>query len=120
MATLFTSCSDGCRSAPYSTILYSAPDGTQCAAVSTSFGAINAPVQKLPREPTMVTTERATPSVDGAPPPTMACAGTDSSGARLAARPTIRRDRIFIGAAIACAAHVAKHPIALVPGSNSC
>src|SRR5215216_4622872 len=116
MATLFTSCSDGCRSAPYSTILYSAPDGTQCAAVSTSFGAINAPVQKFPREPTMVTTERATPSVDGAPPPTMACAGTDSSRARLA----IKQGRMFMGAAITRAAHVAKRPIALVPADNSC
>src|SRR5829696_479828 len=116
MATLFTSCSDGCRSAPYSTILYSAPDGTQCAAVSTSFGAINAPVQKLPREPTMVTTARAAPSVDGAPPPTMAWAGTDSSQTR----PAIQRDRMFIGAAIARAAHVAKRPIALVPAGNSC
>src|SRR6266540_101719 len=116
MATLFTSCSDGCRSAPYSTILYSAPDGTQCAALSTSFGAINAPVQKLPREPTMVTTERATPSADGAPPPTMACAGTDSIRVRLA----IRRGSVFIGAAITRAAHVAKRPIALVPAGDSC
>src|SRR6185369_13367163 len=106
MATVLTSCNEGCRSAPYSTILYSAPDGTQCAAVSTSFGAINAPVQKLPREPTMVTIERATPSVDGAPPPTMACAGTESSRARLA----IKRDGIFIGTAITCAAHAAKRP----------
>jgi hypothetical protein len=100
--------------------LYSAPGGTQCAAVSTSFGAINAPVQKLPREPTMVTTERATPSVDGAPPPTMACAGTDSSKARLAIRPAIGQGGMFIGAAITCAAHVAKRPIALVPAGNSC
>ena len=32
-------------------------------------------MQKLPREPTMVTTERPTPSVDGDAPPTMAQAG---------------------------------------------
>ena len=31
--------------------------------------------------PAMVTTERATPSVEGAPPPTMACAGEASSKA---------------------------------------
>ena len=35
-------------------------------------GAINAPVQKLPREPTMVMTERPMPSADGTPPPTTA------------------------------------------------
>ena len=64
---------------PLSTIRYSAPGCTQCAAVRTIFGAIRLPVQKLPREPTMVTTERATPSVDGAPPPTMACAGAADS-----------------------------------------
>src|SRR5262245_65675566 len=109
MATALTSCSDGCRSAPYSTILYSAPGGTQCAAVSTSFGAISAPVQKLPREPTMVTTERAMPSVDGAPPPTMACAGTDNGSARL----TIKQERNFIAAAIARGAHIAKRRIGL-------
>src|SRR6185436_9410419 len=116
MATVLTSCNEGCRSTPYSTILYSAPDGTQCAAVSTSFGAINAPVQKLPREPTMVTTERATPSVDGAPPPTMACTGPDGSRARLA----IKRDGILIAAAIARATHIAKRWIGLVPAHIPC
>ena len=38
-------------------------------------------MQKLPREPTMVTTERPTPSADGAPPPTMAWAGAAGSSA---------------------------------------
>ena len=54
-----TSCNCGSGPRLLSTILYSAPGCTQCAAVRTSFGAIRLPVQKLPREPTMVTTERA-------------------------------------------------------------
>lgn len=37
-------------------------------------GAIIVPLQKLPREPTMVTTLRPIPSALGAPPPTMAAA----------------------------------------------
>src|SRR5271169_4414045 len=69
VATLVTSCNCGCRSAPYSTILYSAPGCTQCATVNTSVGAISAPEQKLPREPTMVTMVRPMPSVDGAAAP---------------------------------------------------
>jgi len=52
--------------------LYSAPPCTQCAAVKTSSGAIRLPLQKLPREPTMVTTERPMLSVIGGAPPTMA------------------------------------------------
>src|ERR1700730_247042 len=70
---------------------------TQCAAVSTSFGAIKAPVQELPREPTMVTTERPMPSADGTPPPTIAQAGAERSNAETA----IVGARIFTGAAIA-------------------
>jgi len=57
-------------------------------------GAIKAPVQKLPREPTMVTTERPTPSADGTPPPTIASAGSERSRGETA----IIRRRIFIGA----------------------
>jgi len=73
-------------------------------------------VQKLPREPTMVTTERPIPSVNGAPPPTMACAGTVNSNER----PAMVRGRIFIGAAIARATGIAKPPNALVPAAIPC
>jgi hypothetical protein len=54
--------------------------------VRTIFGAITLPVQKLPREPTMVTTERATLSAGAEPPPTMACAGEADSSATAAAK----------------------------------
>src|SRR6266699_3161600 len=104
MATRVTSFSSGFRSAPYSTILYSAPGCTQCATVSTRVGAIRLPVQKLPREPTMVTTERPTPSVEGAAPPTIAAAGGENSSASAA----LMTAGIFIGAGIARRAENAK------------
>src|SRR6185437_3720062 len=87
MATAFTSCNSGFLSASYCTILYSEPGCTQCATVSTRLGAIRLPVQKLPREPMMVTTERPMASGAGAAPPTMANAGIgDSSAATMAGR----------------------------------
>src|ERR1700676_1853374 len=92
MATVLTSCSCGCRPPPFWTILWFPPAGTQSAAVNTSFGAIRAPVQELPREPTMVMTDRPTPSVDGTPPPTIAPAGAASSSTEAA----ISRGRLFI------------------------
>src|SRR5258707_8575732 len=104
VATFVTSCNCGCRSAPYSTILYSAPGCTQCATVNTSVGAISAPEQKLPREPTMVTMVRPMPSVDGAAPPTMASAGVARKSAAMA-----MQDNLFIvGTEIAAGAALAK------------
>src|SRR5207237_8442564 len=90
VAIFITSCNCGCRSAPYSTILYSAPRCTQCATVNTSVGAISAPEQKLPREPTMVTMVPPIPSVDDAAPPTMALAGVARTSAAAAAMPDNR------------------------------
>jgi putative hydrolase of the HAD superfamily len=52
----------------------------------------------------MVTTARATPSADGAAPPTIACAGTVSGNVTLA----IKQGNILIGAAITQHAHAAK------------
>src|SRR5215813_4572707 len=92
MATALTSRNSGFLSASYCTILYSEPGCTQCATVSTRLGAIRLPVQKLPREPMMVTTERLMASAAGAAPPTMAPAGVgDSSAAAMMA------GRILIG-----------------------
>jgi hypothetical protein len=64
----------------------------------------------------MVTTERPTPSADGTPPPTMAWAGAEVSSAR----PAIVRNKILIGAAIACAARIAKRRIRLAPDIIPC
>lgn len=58
----------------------------------TTVGAINAPLQKLPREPTMVTTERLTPSEDAGAPPTIASAGEMEISAAIAA---IKTDRFM-------------------------
>src|SRR4051812_2785568 len=49
----------------------------QCAALSTRSGAISAPLQNVPREPMIVTTDRAAPSSLVGAPPTIADA--DSS-----------------------------------------
>src|SRR5262249_50142040 len=53
----------------------SGADVTQCAAVSTRSRASAVPVHTLPREPSTITTERATPSCAVVAPPTMAAAG---------------------------------------------
>jgi hypothetical protein len=61
----------------------------------------------------MVTTARATPSVDDAAAPTIARAGTIGSSTRL----TIRQGKILIGAAITRHAHAAKRRAGLaLPG----
>src|ERR1700704_6677022 len=52
----------------------------------------------------MVTMERPTPSADGAPPPTIAWAGADTSNAK----PTIIWSMIFIPTGIARTARIAK------------
>jgi len=49
--------------------------------VSTTSGAISAPVQKLPREPTTVTTLGAMPSGAALPPPTIAKGGDATTAA---------------------------------------
>jgi hypothetical protein len=63
----------------------------------------------------MGTTERATPSVGGRPPPTTAEAGETSS-----ASAAIGRKRFLIGAAIARNTGIAKRRIGLVPVIISC
>src|SRR6185295_19907165 len=52
---------------------------TQCATVSTRSGASAVPVQKFPREPTISTTELATPGGALAAPPTIAGAACDET-----------------------------------------
>src|SRR5580704_18186820 len=99
MATARTSRNCGFCCASYSRILYTAPGSTQCATVNTRVGAIRLPVQKLPREPTMVTTERPTLSLDdGGALPTIASAGADNNSSAAAAS---MEAGIIIGAAIA-------------------
>ena len=59
------------------------------------FGAINAPVQTLPRDPMIVTMDFATASLGAAPPPVMARAGI--SVAINATRARRGRERNIIG-----------------------
>jgi hypothetical protein len=78
------------------------PGITQCAADSTRSGAIRAPLQNVPREPMMVTTERPTPSSVAGAPPTMADAGRTAVTMGGATNSTnvskaIRRERWIIG-----------------------
>jgi hypothetical protein len=54
-------------------------DVTQCPAVSTRSRASAEPVQRLPREPSTITTERAMPSAAGVAPPTIAAAGANDN-----------------------------------------
>src|SRR5262245_21838891 len=70
------------------------------------FGAIIVPEQKLPREPTMVTTLRPTPSALGAPPPTIAQAGAAAASVNAIARGKRRGERALIGGDQPCRAAV--------------
>jgi hypothetical protein len=71
----------------------------------------------LPREPTMVTTERPTLSLDdGGALPTIASAGADNSSAAAASMEA----GIFIGAAIAFGLAIAKGRDALASSGASC
>ena len=93
MATLLTFCSFGWPRAVVDDLVV-APGCTQCAAVNTSFGAITLPVQEIAARADDGDDGAADASVEGAPPPTMACAGVASSSAR----PEIIPARIFIAA----------------------
>src|SRR5262245_46782117 len=104
VATCVISRSCGIRCASYSTILYVAPLCTQCAAVRAMFGAIIVPEQKLPREPTMVTTLRPTLSALGVPPPTIAGAGAVAVSVNATARAGRREERPVIGGDQPCRA----------------